>query len=100
MAKKVFEVEATARRVTPDSHDVRVGDEIELRIDKGRGVVVFEPKKPEPVTFVKGPAFDLEVPALATAQKPDRHLFSVCYWHGEGEKKEHEALQMVLIIEP
>jgi hypothetical protein len=100
MAKKTFVVEAAKRAVTPDTHHVPVGDDMECVLDDGKGFVIFEPGGPGPVLFANGPSFDSNLPALARAQTPGEYPFSVCYWFEQGGKKEHEALQMVLIIDP
>jgi hypothetical protein len=100
MAKKTFVINVDERAVDPTSHRVPVGDDVECTINKGKAVVVFEPGGPGPVMFLQGPSFNMEVPALAKAQTPGSYPFSVCFWYEQGGKKEHEALQMVLIIDP
>jgi hypothetical protein len=99
MAKKTFVVDVVARTVTPTSHRVHVDDQVEWKLDKGKAVVVFEPDGQGPVLFSSGPTFNYEVPALGTAQTSGGYPHSVCFWYVQGGKKEHEALQMMLIVE-
>lgn len=100
MPRKTFVVNAVKRTLIPESHQIQVGDEIECKLDQGKGVVVFEPDGPGPVLFVHGPSFDPAVPALASGQTIGEYPFSVCFWFEQGGQKAHGALQAVLIIDP
>lgn len=86
--------------MTPMSCVVNVGDEIEFTIDRGKAVVVFEPEVPPAVLFPRGPSFDSENPLVGTAETTGHYPFSICYWYEDKGRKQHEALQMVLIIDP
>ena len=100
MARKTFTVSVSTGGIVPTSHRIRMGDEIEWTLDKGKAVVVFEPEGPSPASFSNGPNFTPLIPALATAQRANTFPFFVCCWHEQGGRKNQSALAAVLIIDP
>jgi hypothetical protein len=98
--RRKFVLTARPGIITPMSCVVNVGDEIEFTIDKGKALVVFEPGVPPPVVFPEGPSFDPGAPLVGTAETVGHYPLSICYWYEDKGRKEHEALQMMLIVDP
>ena len=103
-SRSTFHIDVVAGLVRPALHRISLTDhdEIEWVINDGSGMVAFDPGVGDPLTWAHGPAFSREFPALGTAKTAGTYVHTVNYWYdlGLGGNKEHESLQMVLIIEP
>jgi hypothetical protein len=102
--RKTFTIDVVAGVVTPALHSISLSsqEEIGWTINAGTGRVVFDPAVGDPVVWSQGPNFSKENPAVGTAKTAGTFVHTVSYWYdlGSGGNKEHESLQMVLIIEP